>query len=119
MPAMKNISLLQLKKALNQYVEKTNRRVSFEYALMKDVNDSQDDLSSLISFCKDILCHVNLIPLNEIEESPFKPVSSSVMHYWESQLQKERIPSSIRKSRGSDISGACGQLAHVLSKATI
>lgn len=111
MPGVKNQSLEDLRKALTAYAEKTHRRFSFEYALMKDINDSQEDLESLISYCKPLLCHVNLIPLNEIDDSPYKPVSKKIMNSWQHALESKGIACSIRNSRGSDIAGACGQLA--------
>lgn len=112
MPAVRNYRLGDLRKALDTYAQATGRRFSLEYALMKDVNDGEEDLRSLIQFCKRLLCHVNLIPLNEIEGSEFKPVENHVMKEWKEALEHAGIPASIRKSRGSDIAGACGQLAN-------
>ena len=71
----------------------------------------QEDLNALIDYCDGLLCHVNLIPLNSIPGSPFKPVSQQAMNHWADALEAHRIPVSIRKSRGSDIAAACGQLA--------
>lgn len=112
MPRLASQPLDELRKALNSYTAKTGRRFSFEYALMKNQNDSEDDLQALINYCKGLLCHVNLIPLNSIDDSPIKPASSSQLKYWESQLQSRGIAVSIRASRGSDIAAACGQLAY-------
>lgn len=112
MPRLSSQPLSQLRTALNIYTEKTGRRFSFEYALMKGENDSEEDLRALISYCKGMLCHVNLIPLNKIDDSPFKPASQSQIKYWESQLQANGVAVSIRASRGSDIAAACGQLAY-------
>lgn len=112
MPAMANQRLGSLRASLNRYAQVTNRRFSLEYALMSGINDSAEDLEALQTFCRRLLCHVNLIPLNEIEDSPFKPVSADTMQHWCSQLESAGIPASIRKSRGSDIDGACGQLAN-------
>lgn len=111
MPGVKNQKLKDLKASLARYNEKTNRRFSFEYALMNGINDSDEDFDYLVDYCRGLLCHVNLIPLNDIEGSPFKPVSSLLLSKWQSSLESAGIPSSIRHSRGSDISGACGQLA--------
>ena len=112
MPAVRGQRLGDLRKALCNYAESTGRRFSLEYALMNGINDSEEDLAALCSFCKRLLCHVNLIPLNEIEESPYKPVSSAVMLHWKDELEKHGVAASVRKSRGSDIAGACGQLAN-------
>lgn len=116
MPRLSSQPLADLKQALNEYALKTNRRFSFEYALMKGENDSEEDLAALISYCKGMLCHVNLIPLNKIDDSPITPASSSQLKYWESRLQDNGIAVSIRASRGSDIAAACGQLAYKTSR---
>lgn len=111
MPTMKQQNLSDLRACLIEYTEKTNRRFSFEYALMSGINDSDQALVALKSYCRGLLCHVNLIPLNEIPDSPFKPVSPRTMEDWKTSLERSGIPASVRKSRGSDIAGACGQLA--------
>ena len=113
MPGVKNQRLGTLRQALERYTNATGRRFSFEYALMDGVNDSKEDLEALITYCRRMLCHVNLIPLNEVEGSPFKPVSPQLMGTWRDQLEAAGIPASTRRSRGSDIAGACGQLASV------
>lgn len=113
MPAMKNQRLGSLRKALDSYASITGRRFSFEYALMKNVNDGEEDLKALIDYCRRLLCHVNLIPLNEIEDSPVSPVHRTVLEEWKEQLENNGIAASVRKSRGSDIAGACGQLANM------
>lgn len=112
MPRLASQPLSELRKALSSYAAKTGRRFSFEYALMEDLNDSEDDLKALIAYCKGLLCHVNLIPLNSIDDSPIKPASTRQLKHWESQLQSNGIAVSIRASRGSDIAAACGQLAY-------
>ena len=110
-PAMSNQPLDQLKTTLSHYTEQTGRRFSFEYALMKDMNDDERHLNALIEYSTDMLCHVNLIPLNNIEDSPIKPVSKTKMEHWRDSLERAGIPVSIRISRGADIAAACGQLA--------
>lgn len=112
MPAMKNQRLGALRKALVSYSERTGRRFSFEYALMKDLNDSAEDLQALVDYCRRLLCHVNLIPLNEIDDSPIHPVGRDVLDAWCAELERAGIAASVRRSRGSDIDGACGQLAN-------
>ena len=111
MPAMKEQKLGALRQAIVRYTEMTGRRVSFEYALMEGVNDSEEDFNALVSYCRRLLCHVNLIPLNEIDGSAFRPVSSLRLHEWRDRLEQAGIPASVRRSRGADIAGACGQLA--------
>ena len=110
-PAMASQPLDRLRRALVAYTDATGRRFSFEYALMKGINDSDEALSALISYCRGMLCHVNLIPLNEIDDSPFKPIDGKTLHRWKQRLEDASIAVSIRKSRGGDIAAACGQLA--------
>ena len=111
MPRVTQFPLTDLKEALEYYTRTTNRRVSLEYALIKDVNDSAEHLRALCSFCNNLLCHVNIIMLNKIENSPFAPVSESVRRLWLQELENHNIPATARRSRGADIDGACGQLA--------
>lgn len=110
MPAVSRYTLEQLKNSLQSYTTKTGRRVSLEYSLVKQVNDSPDDLQALLSFCEGLLCHVNLIPLNTIEGSKFQPSDSATYAEFCSALNRKGIETTIRRSRGADIFGACGQL---------
>lgn len=110
MPGLQSAPLTELKKALLNYVERTNRRVSLEYLLLEGVNDSDKALRSLLDFCKDLLCHVNLLTMNKVEGSNFKASQSARMNSWLNTLKDAHIPTSRRDSRGSDIAGACGQL---------
>lgn len=116
MPAVRNQRLGALRQALDAYANATGRRFSFEYALMKSVNDQPEDLEALIAFCRRLLCHVNLIPLNEIEGSPIQPSPRETMQEWADALDAAGVAVSVRKSRGADIAGACGQLANRLRK---
>lgn len=110
MPAMKNQSLKDLHQSLERYNKSDNRRVTFEYALMKDVNDGIEDFEALARYCEGLLCHVNLIPLNDVEESNYKPVSHKLMEEWSEALAQRGIASTVRRSLGRDVSAACGQL---------
>lgn len=110
-PAMKSQRLDTLHKVLEEYIDRTGRRVTFEYALMKDLNDSNEDLVALLEYCHNLLCHVNLIPLNDIPGSEIKPSSPATLNHWNEKLLDSGVTSSIRHSRGSDIAAACGQLA--------
>lgn len=114
MPAMANTPLPELKQALVEYRETTNRRVSFEYLMIDDLNDTPEALKKLVSFCSGMLCHINLIPINKVDGSPYQPSSASAMRKWVEALDKQGIETTIRKSRGSDIAGACGQLKNSL-----
>lgn len=113
MPGIKNAPLEELKKTIEEYVEKTGRRPSYEFALMKDVNDSGEEIAALVDFCKGSLCHVNLIPLNPIDPASshdhmMEP--SNRLEYALNELRSNGIECSVRSSRGKDIDGACGQL---------
>lgn len=112
MPGVTNYPLLELRKTVQDYLDETDRRVTFEYALMRGINDSPRELEALIDFCSGMLCHVNLIPLNEVPDSSFHPVTHKHMQEWCDQLNAAGVNATIRNSRGSDIAGACGQLAN-------
>ena len=79
---------------------------------MRGVNDAKEDLDALVTYCRRLLSHVNLIPLNEIEGMPMQPSGPEITRMWFDVLEEEGIPVSVRRSRGADISGACGQLAN-------
>lgn len=110
MPRCKNMPLENLKEELLVYTTKTGRRVSFEYLMIDSLNDTEQHLEALISFCENLLCHINLIPLNHIEGSRFNPSNPKTLAYWVTTLQSHGKECTIRYSRGSDIDGACGQL---------
>lgn len=116
MPRCAHNPLPELKQALQHYVEKTGRRVSFEYLLIRDVNDTEKDLEALLAFTDSLLCHINLIPLNDIEDSPFKPSLPAVQNHWLKSLQAHHHEATIRNSKGADIDGACGQLKNKLTR---
>lgn len=118
MPRMAQFPLSELKKSLQRYVSSTNRRVTFEYLLINNMNDQEEDLQALLRFCEGLLCHVNLLPLNETSHSPLRPSSSKTMRRWLTTLSDHHVPVSLRKSRGSDINAACGQLKNSYLKAT-
>lgn len=116
MPRCANMPLSALKESLLSYITKTNRRVTFEYLMINGINDDQDHLNALVSFCDGLLCHINLIPLNVIEGSKFQPSPKFTLNHWVSTLQNSGKECTIRNSRGSDIDGACGQLKNKLRK---
>ena len=116
MPRVQNQPLSQLKKALKNYVAQTNRRVSLEYLLLKDINDDDEHLQALIDFCKGLLVHVNLLPMNAVKGSVFQPSPQKTVHHWMKTLNEHGIETTMRVSRGSDIEGACGQLKQTALK---
>lgn len=93
-----------------KYTAKTSRRVSFEYTLIKDVNDNEQCAEELSALLKDMLCHVNLIPVNNVEERKTIRSSDQAIHKFLCILQKNGINATIRRTLGSDINASCGQL---------
>lgn len=114
MPGVRNFPLEKLRKSLVSYSETSGRRFSLEYALMAGINDDAEHLDALVRFCRRLLCHVNLIPLNKVDGSPFLPSPRSTLSVWQAALEAAGIASTIRRSAGSDIDGACGQLVNAL-----
>lgn len=116
MPKTNSFPLPELKSSLARYIEITNRRVTFEYIMIDNVNDKESDLQELLQFCKGLLCHVNLIPINAVPESPFKPSKQQTIQKWIDVTAKHGIETTLRDSRGSDIAGACGQLKNTFTQ---
>ena len=100
----------ELIKACKDYIEKTHRRISFEYALAKDNNDNIEDAKELVKLLKGMLCHVNLIPINKIENGKFDKSSNENIIKFRDYLNDHGIVATIRRELGSDIDAACGQL---------
>ena len=96
--------------AIKYYLDKTNRRVTFEYILLKDVNDTKECAEELCKLLRGINCYVNLIPYNETENIEFKRSSTSQIGTFYDILKKNNIGVTIRKEFGSKVSAACGQL---------
>lgn len=110
MPINKRYSVDELLKACRKYVSETSRRISFEYAMLSGVNDSDECAHLLASKLKGMLCHVNLIPVNEVAESPFKPSTPDRVERFVNILDKNGINATVRRKLGSDIDASCGQL---------
>ncbi len=110
MPRVASQPLPDLKRALATYNRETHRRVSLEYLLLDGINDDDEHLDALIDFCKGLLVHVNLLPMNPVEGAIFQPSSSHTAQRWIEELNQRGIETTMRVSRGSDINGACGQL---------
>lgn len=115
MPHAASQTLSSLRKELISYTARTNRRVTFEYTLMRDLNNHEEDLEALIRFCDGLLCHVNLIRFNGTPDSPYQPSSDEVMESWKEAIERSGIETTIRISKGADIFGACGQLKNYRS----
>ncbi|MFA5104184.1 MAG: 23S rRNA (adenine(2503)-C(2))-methyltransferase RlmN [Candidatus Margulisiibacteriota bacterium] len=110
MPINDTYHIREVLKAVDYYIQSTNRRVTFEYVMIKGVNDSIKDAKDLLELLKDRLCHVNLIPFNRFKGSDFEPTTRQRAELFVQILAHGGVNATIRKSRGSDISAACGQL---------
>ena len=110
MPIANKYSIKEILDACKYYIDKTGRRVSFEYSLVKGVNDSLEDAKSLGKLLKGILCHVNLIPINEIKENSYKKTDSEEVKIFAKILKEYGVETTVRREMGSDINAACGQL---------
>lgn len=96
--------------AVRDYVTQTHRRVTFEYALMAGINDSPALSGELATLLRGLLCHVNLIPLNPVAESPYQPTPPEQAARFQAILEQRGIPATLRLRRGLDIDAGCGQL---------
>ena len=110
MPGVRKYPLDRLRDSIASYAATTGRRPTYEYALMAGINDSNAELNALVEFCRHTLCHVNLIQLNEIPHSRYKPSTPERMAEFEKTLNCSGVEATVRKSRGADIDAACGQL---------
>lgn len=110
MPGVKKYTLPRLHEAIQFYVEKTGRRPTYEFAMIDGINDTNPEMKALIDFCAGTLCHVNLIQLNNIPDSPFRPSPIEKVETLQRRLTMHGVETTIRNSRGSDIDAACGQL---------
>ena len=110
MPVNRKYNVDTLLDACREYFQKTGRRISFEYAMIRGVNDSKQIAEILAKKLDGIAAHVNLIPLNNIEESPLKPSTRKAVMEFQQTLEKHGIPATVRRTLGSDIDASCGQL---------
>lgn len=110
MPIAKKYSLKDLIEACRYYLQYNNRRITFEYALVKGVNDQENHAQQLSQLLKGLLCHVNLIPVNTVEEARLKKSNLDQIKKFQSILKSKGIETTIRREMGSDIQAACGQL---------
>lgn len=110
MPVANRYSLQELMEACTYYFEKTGRRITFEYSLVKDVNDTNEDVMQLTKLIKGLNCHVNLIPVNPIRERDYVQSERHAVESFKNKLEKNGINVTIRREMGRDIDGACGQL---------
>ena len=96
--------------ACRRYYQATNRRISFEYAMIDGVNDSEENAKELLRRLKGLPAHFNLIPLNHVEESPLKPSSRAAVAKFQKTLEDGGVTATVRRTLGGDIDASCGQL---------
>ena len=116
MPVNKAYPTEELLQACRRYYEKTGRRISFEYAMIRDVNDTPEAANLLLKRLKGLPAHMNLIPLNHVEESPLKPSTRQSIMRFQQILEEGGIPATVRRTLGGDIDASCGQLRRKYTK---
>ena len=110
MPVNHRYKIPELMKACRYYTDKTHRRISYEYSLIKGVNDNAAQAKELAALLHGMLCHVNLIPVNYVEEAGFEKSGRLQIYAFQKVLQDHGINATIRRTLGADINAACGQL---------
>ena len=110
MPVNKAYPTEELLQACRRYYEATNRRISFEYAMINGVNDTPEAAKLLLKRLKGLPAHMNLIPLNHVEESPLKPSTRQAVQQFQNILEQGGVPATVRRTLGGDIDASCGQL---------
>ena len=116
MPVNKAYPVEALLAACRRYYEATGRRISFEYAMIHGVNDTQAAAKQLLQDLKGLPAHVNLIPLNHVEESPLKPSTRQAVQRFQKLLEDGGVPATVRRTLGGDIDASCGQLRRKYTK---
>ena len=112
MPFADKFPLEDLLDSLQFWYEITNSRITFEYVVWEGINDTQEDIQALVDYCQKVPSKVNLIQYNNIGEDQFQKAPKAVVELYQKVLEANGIVATIRRSRGSDIDAACGQLAN-------
>lgn len=110
MPIANAYTLQEVLDACEYFFEKTGRRLTFEYSLVSGVNDTKEDAKELVDLIGHLNCHVNLIPVNPIEERDYKESTAQAVRAFQKRLEENRVTATVRREMGRDIDGACGQL---------
>lgn len=118
MPVNKAYPTEELLAACRRYYAETNRRISFEYAMIHGVNDTEDAAKLLLKRLKGLPAHFNLIPLNHVQESPLKPSTKQAVARFQKILEDGGIPATVRRTLGGDIDASCGQLRRKYTEET-
>ena len=116
MPVNKAYDIETLLSACRRYYAATSRRIHFEYAMIQGVNDSEDNARELLRRLRGLPAHVNMIPLNHVEESPLKPSTKAAVARFQKILEDGGVPATVRRTLGSDIDASCGQLRRKYNK---
>ena len=116
MPVNKAYPMDVLLDACRRYYDATSRRIHFEYAMINGVNDREQDARELLRRLKGLQAHVNMIPLNHVEESPLKPSTRQAVQRFQKILEDGGIPATVRRTLGGDIDASCGQLRRKYTK---
>lgn len=117
MPVNNKFCIAELMDACDFYIKATGRRISFEYTLISGVNDNMQEADKLAALVRGKLCHVNLIPVNKVDETGFDKSDRKRVEEFKNRLEKNGIAATIRREMGSDINAACGQLRNRKAKA--
>ena len=112
MPFAKSFTLDDLRTSLEYWYAKTKKIITYEYIVWNGINDKEEDIKALVKFCKYAPCKVNIIEYNPIDDGEFQQADSVALDLYIAQLEKNKIPVTVRRSRGKDIDAACGQLAN-------
>ena len=112
MPIANRYSIAELMEACRYYFSRTGRQITFEYSLIKDVNDAEEDAAGLAALAGPLKAHINLIPVNPVKERGYRHPDDRAVRAFKNKLEKHGINVSIRRVLGRDIDGACGQLRH-------
>lgn len=110
MPVARKFDLDELMSACRYYIDKTGRRISFEYSMISGENDTASHAERLAKLLQGMICHVNLIPLNDVKERNYTKSSKKAIDEFVRILEKHKIAATVRRRLGSDINASCGQL---------
>jgi len=109
-----SVSLQELRDAIRYFYDKTNSRITYEYIMFKNINDSVDDAKELAKFCRVSPCKINLIEYNTVDDFPYEKSTNKVTKNFIVYLEEKNLIVNLRKSKGKDINAACGQLVNKL-----
>lgn len=112
MPINEKSNLAELLESLQYWYAKTKQKITFEYVVWKDINDTQKDANALVDYCKKVPSKVNIIEYNTIDDGEFQQADDVAIDMYVRTLESNRIVVNVRRSRGKDIDAACGQLAN-------